>query len=169
LSTNPEIFNAIIDGVAEQEPTAEGINEDQKTYLTNRSKLKNFIFIQGGAGSGKTQAVAKVLIELLKSTHPDIAIVAAAPEDTQIKGISDALGTTSNYMFSDLMDKIHPDWRNYDQSDFTDSLHMAQLDDKKINISTSATAIFAKDADMKVLVIDEATFLSERELQILSK
>ena len=46
---------------------------------------------------------------------------------------------------------------------------MAQLKDENINIETSATAIFAKDADMKVLVIDEATFLSERELQILSK
>ena len=37
-----------------------------------------------------------------------IVVAAAAPEDTQIKGISDALGTTNNYMFSDLMDKIHP-------------------------------------------------------------
>lgn len=170
LSTNPEIFNAIIDGVAAQEPNTSEINEDQKLYLKSRSKLKNFIFIQGGAGSGKTQAVAKVLVELLKVTHPDIVVAAAAPEDTQIKGISNALGTTDNYMFSDLMDKIHPGWRDYDQSDFiTDNMHMAQLKDENINIGTSATAIFAKDADMKVLVIDEATFLSERELQILSK
>ena len=163
-----DTFNTILDGVREQNPTVSV--ELIKDYLKDRVKLENFVFIQGGSGSGKTSVVAKFIAEIIKKRNPNAEIITAGPETTQAANISNSLQSTTSYTFSDLMNKIHPGWEKLNRFK-RDTGHPRLLDEENepIVIGTKSDALFTTTSDTKVLVLDEATFLSEREFQILNK
>ena len=167
LVESKDLFNALVNGI---QKTAENENaniEAGKDYMLSRPILENFIFIQGGAGSGKTSVVAKMIAEIIKINYPDTEIITAGPEITQVKSIQNSLGSKKSFTFADLMEKIAPGWDKWNVPE--NETHYA-LDQKFIetNITSKSNVIFKKSDNKKVLVLDEITFLSERELQILS-
>jgi hypothetical protein len=64
------------------------------------------------------------------------------------------------------MTKIYP---NRNQLKSTDSYyHTNQLDNNDVKVITKADSIYKTDAKKKILVIDESTIISERDLQLLN-
>lgn len=171
LAESPEVFNAIVKGIANTVPDKD-LDENAIKYLESKTILENFIFIQGGAGSGKTSVVAKMIADIVKINNPNVEIITGGPETTQVESIQKSLGSKKSYSFATLMSKIAPNWETWITTDHLESGngHQAKLQSKFIgdNVTSSADVLFDKKSDKKILVLDEITFLSERELQILT-
>lgn len=161
------IFNKLVHGI-QASVNNENVKLDgnARSYMLDRPILENFIFIQGGAGSGKTSVVAKMIAEISKVNYPDIEIVTAGPEITQVKSIQNSIDSKKSFTFIDLMAKIAPDWDTWTVPEGT---HFKLEDDFiKTKVTSKADVIFKKTSPKKMIILDEITFLSERELQILS-
>lgn len=171
LAESPEVFNAIVKGIANTVPDKD-LDENAIKYLESKTILENFIFIQGGAGSGKTSVVAKMIADIVKINNSNIEIITGGPETTQVESIQKSLGSKKSYSFATLMSKIAPNWETWITTDHLESGngHQAKLQSKFIgdNVTSSADVLFDKKSDKKILILDEITFLSERELQILT-
>ena len=171
LAESPEVFNAIVKGIANTVPDKD-LDENAIKYLESKTILENFIFIQGGAGSGKTSVVAKMIADIVKINNPNVEIITGGPETTQVESIQKSLGSKKSYSFATLMSKIAPNWETWITTNHLESGngHQAKLQSKIIedNVTSSADVLFDKKSDKKILILDEITFLSERELQILT-
>lgn len=171
LAESPGVFNAIVKGIANTVPD-KGLDEGAIKYLESKTVLENFIFIQGGAGSGKTSVVAKMIADIVKINNPNVEIITGGPETTQVESIQKSLGSKKSYSFATLMSKIAPNWETWITTNHLESGngHQAKLQSKIIedNVTSSADVLFDKKSDKKILILDEITFLSERELQILT-
>ena len=172
LAESPGIFNSIVKGITNTVPaTSKDISDAARTYLENKTVLENFIFIQGGAGSGKTSVVAKMIADIIKINYPDAEVITGGPETTQVESIQKSLGSKKSYSFATIMDKIAHGWETWTVQDSSATNHQAKFDQKTIddNITSDANVLFDKKSDKKVLILDEVTFLSEREFQILTQ
>lgn len=163
---NSTVFNKIVDHLKDLAEN-NNLDGDKKTYVTYKTALSNFMFIAGGLGTGKTQVIIRYIDKFVNDWYKDdIEVVYAAPHDTQLNTLGDVTGSKNLITIEDIMTKIYPD-RNKLKS--TDSYyHTNQLDTNDVKVITKADSIYKTDAKKKVMVIDEATFISERDLQLLN-
>ncbi len=170
LVENSTIFDKIISKLVEQNNKyAESLSGEKQTYILNKSLLEKFMFIQGGLGSGKTSVVIKYISEILDKWYDDCEIIYAAPQDTQIENLKTTLGIEDKNLIqvAALMEKIYPDYSKL--PDYDTSVHVEKANPNDINITTKSDVLFAKKDSKKVIIIDELTFIPEKQLQILSK
>lgn len=163
---NTTVFNKIVDRLKDLAENND-LDSDKKTYITYKTALSNFMFIAGGLGTGKTQVIIRYIDKFVNDWYKDdIEVIYAAPHDTQLNTLGEVTGSKNLITIEDIMTKIYP---NRNQLKSTDSYyHTNQLDNNDVKVITKADSIYKTDAKKKILVIDEATFISERDLQLLN-
>jgi hypothetical protein len=155
----PELFNQITEHLTTILP--DGLKDDTEKYMKNRTALYNFMFIQGSAGSGKSKVVAKYIADIIRLQHKDAEIISAAPTASQIQVISESVGSKTSYTFDELFEKIAPG--SSSQKTEKSNGHLIYESEPKIE----KTDLFNDASGKKVLILDESTFIPERNLKIL--
>ena len=164
---NPELFNLLNDKLSKQ-------YAEDKEYIKQRSKLDNIIAIVGAAGSGKTSATAKAIYNIL--SKEDIDFFYVAPSKVQLKSLinnitdqtvkDDDLTSSNDYYVKGVLVETLLDGDSLkDHIEYDDkSSHwkFKDLDTFKPNIGIT-------HGKKSVMFIDEITFWTEPELQVLSK
>lgn len=164
---NPELFNLLNDKLSKQ-------YGDNNEYIKQRSKLDNIIAIVGAAGSGKTSATDKGIYNIL--SKEDIDVFYVAPSKVQLKSLINSItdqtikdeDLTSNndyYTKDALLENLLNGDSLKDHIEFDDkSSHwkFKDLDTFKPNIGIT-------HGKKSLMFIDEITFWTEPELQLLSK
>ena len=160
MTMNTPLFNNII---AKLLDSAESIEE----YTKNKTKLYNTYFTFGGAGTGKTTAVGYNLRKMLDG--PDTEFITLAPEQEQVDKLASALGLedsqkfTKNQLFEMINSKGEP--LTNDNGKFNKDTGHIEL----INFDISDTDPFTTSKTNKILFIDEASFFTEYEYDILTQ
>lgn len=93
----------------------------------------------------------------------DYSAIVVAPHQTQLGGLK-SLGINQQFLLKDVIEKIAPNKSEFKVN--TTNKHIHQLDN--INITTDSKVLFNKDTKKKVIYLDEATFVSEGDWQILT-
>lgn len=167
--TNFGIFNAVTEGIKGK--VKDYISENQigdPKYFENLSAIKNIIFLKGGPGTGKTWVIDKFVVKTIKKLDDKAEFVVCAPEKSQLDNLKKATDTDDKHavLLEDLLNKICPKKPSFQSSE--DTLHAAHYNE--IDIKTVGTdAGLYTNGKNKYMIIDEATFASEGDLQILSK
>ena len=167
----PEIFGEILNELQNQAKNFANTltNDSQKSYMENLSKLPNFLFIQGGLGSGKTQVILRTLNTLFSRKYKNYRSVFVAPHDTQLNTFINDLGVKKEdtLLVEELLDKIYPKHGNLELE--KDVAHSCKIDDN-LPTKTKTNAVFAdpKEGEKFVIFIDEGTWLSEKDLQLIT-
>ena len=160
-----EVFNALVDKMVELVNKAFPENDNASKYIKSRIPLKNFIFVNGGLGTGKTQVVLRHTSEILKQWHKDdIEIVNLAPHDTQLKTLSEVTGSSNSFTFEDALAHIYP---NHNSLKIAEQ-YVHRLNSEDVKAVTKVDALFKSNASIKILVADEITFTSEKDLQLFT-
>ena len=162
---NPKIFE-------------EGVKYLKKVTGDSRPFLDQIVFIDGGAGVGKSQVCAKNVQKFSEFLDPKSVTWLAAPGKTQLDNLFDAVGVGVTFTRQDLFNKIvdpatyseimtslkgNGKGTNTDYYSYSESIEseIYTLKPDKIKFNT-------KDAP-KLLIIDEITHFSGIELQLLNE
>lgn len=155
---NPDIFNEAIEYIQEE-------TNDKRPFL------QNIIFVDGSAGVGKSQVIARNTAKYFEIVNPDKSIWLCAPYSTQTNNLKNIVGNGDSYVKEDLFTKIldpstYSRIKNMDEKDNwievrpLGPVNVAQIlntDDLKFN-----------DIDFPgLLIIDEGTHFSGIEHQVL--
>ena len=156
---NRDLYNFAID---EMMANAKFNGDDnQKEYLKALSRLKNFYFVNGGAGTGKSTGIAYTIKEMV-SDFDGVEVIALAPKKEQAENLQKSLGVDKMYTKQQLMELIH---KGNPPKDYYMSKNKHYY--RKLS-KTYDSDIFAADSKMKLLVVDEITLFTEAELYELS-
>ena len=162
---NPDIFNAIL-GKIKKDINADGSTAD--IYLKNKALIENAIFVQGGPGTGKTSCVDVFVQKLLQNKHADLDTVIIAPHKTQLDNLQNKTGTKPEKAFL-LDDFINQNCATKPKPmSGEETSHALLYNDAEIKLTKPAKPIFDKKSKNKLIIIDEVTFASEGDMQILS-
>lgn len=148
---NKELFNAIINKL---------VATDGSEYIKSRLQLYNFSVTFGGAGTGKTTSIGY----LLKSMISDSSVITIAPTEEQVKKLNTALKVDGKvgYNKNAFIQKILG--RGLTESDY-------ELHDSYITLKSDTfpieTEVFDKSAENKVVFIDEISYFSRPELELI--
>lgn len=143
--------------------------EVTKKYISGKSLLQHFMFVQGGLGSGKTSVIINYSNQILYNIYKDdYEAIFVGPHTTQTNNLKSLINGTDNQfiLLNDLLEKVYPGYKNIARS--KDLEHADQLAQENVTVKTKRDVLFKKDNSKKVIFIDEATFITESELQLLT-
>lgn len=155
---NPALFNEAIEYVQEQ-------TNDKRPFL------QNIIFVDGSAGVGKSQVVARNIAKYFGSTNSDGKLWVCAPFSTQTETLKNIIGTGDSYVKDDLFTKIldpatYNRIKNINDKDSWVSLKPLEGVNYAHILDTSELKF--NDIDYpRLLIIDEGTHFSGIEHQVL--
>ena len=174
-SVNPKLFNKVLD-------LLNGVRTD-KDLLT----IKNFLFINGDPGSGKTSAVANTYTRMMKLVNPNYKMVGSSVTQERSNNLNRELGLTS-MPIDELFDKILTESGKEKYKIIHERTKKGEfLNDQTINgvevvnkLPTPGDSsyynlnpnLFTKDdfnTDINAIVFDEITHLSSFERDIISQ
>ena len=156
---NPALFNKIL-SKAKSKADYSDLSQKEKNYYEAKSVLYNLGVVLGGAGSGKTVAVIKKVLEVLNNSSDSVEIKFVAKQQTQANKVAKSGGYDDNAAFT--VDKylqsigVVIDKYTFDRG----------TDHFKIDVNKSEEeSIWDENSKLKVLVIDEIETLTEGELE----
>jgi excinuclease UvrABC ATPase subunit len=131
-------------------------------YLQHMKRVENFLFINGIPGSGKSSAVAKILIDTLRLKHPELKVIALVQDSSRLNSTEDSpsfdkvVGADEAYVTSKFIeDNIYPGIQEDVKSEETK---------RHSGIDASLPELKSTDKFKNVLfVVDEATFTNEAQ------
>lgn len=143
---------------------------DDLIYFNNKSLLDKVYFIFGGAGTGKTTAIARTLKLMLEKS--DATFITMAPGEAQVRSLSESLGLDPNLgrtkeQFFDIIrgtKETNPNFIDWSLATAEQNQHKQQL----INASLTSNDPFIGNSEFKFLFIDEASLFTEAEYQLLN-
>lgn len=130
--------------------------------------LSQCIIIQGKAGVGKTGAVVNKSIQDLSADQ----IWLAGPQMEQAQNLQIATGKQSRMFDHDsLMKAVITDYAQYPKTakELEDSAHFSHTKNKFDYIDKGTLKLNTPPDNLKVLVIDEYTYFSKADLQLLNR
>ena len=160
---NPELSNYILEELKARVDTSKIDPKDTQTisWLSNLQILRNFHIVPGGAGCGKTTAIATNVAKIFADY--DHEFICLAPEMEQAENLAKAIGE---------------DIRHTDKAIFFDSIFKVKLQNYRMNQKTGHVELnevpvpranlFDQSKKMKVLFIDEVSLFTESELKLIS-
>ena len=162
---NLNIINAIVDAM-DVSPEAKAKGE---SYVKNMSRLHNLIAVFGITGSGKSKVVTPFSINILKKINGNTEVLSTTKYNERLKELETEIPGSKIVNLDTLIEEavgraLTPD--DYENSQTHG--HPTKLSDEflsKLDISKLQDR-FGKDS-RKILNIDEGTFASEAELQII--
>lgn len=161
--TNPELSNYILEELNKRVDTSKIDPKDTNgiKWLSNLSVLRNFVIVSGGAGCGKTTAIATNAAKMFEEY--DHEFICLAPEDVQAENLANSIGKDikkfdkvtffKNYFGLDL--------QRYRYNEKTGHTELAEVPVIKDNL-------FDNSKKLKVLFIDEVSLFTESELKLIS-
>jgi hypothetical protein len=154
---NSSIFNETIEYIKE-------------TTNDKRPFLENIIFVDGGAGVGKSQVVARDVAKYFESKSKK-SIWLCAPYSTQVTNLKNIIGTGNSYVKEDLFNKIlDPSVYNRikDIKENDSWIEEKQLGNvNRAQILNTSELKFNDNEFPGLLIIDEGTHFSGIEHQVL--
>jgi len=148
--------------------------------------LSNFMMIDGVAGSGKSQGVARLLAAVLKLEDPSCEIVALSTIDDRIDTLAEAIETENKgnlitgildniFMKPDGTTKLYSEVRSTYKNQYratSDNKIIIHYDHNEIPVNEMTTKpilVSNPDAKRVVYFIDEVTQVTEDQMQALVK
>ena len=103
--SRPDLDNAILSELKTQANSYAGTltDKESKTWIENLTALQNFICIQGGAGVGKTQAIARTTAKMYEGY--DHEFICVAPTTGQAENLAKAVGENVRHTDKDTFFK----------------------------------------------------------------
>lgn len=162
-----DLYNIFLSNLNLKFKAADKSSGWKKDYIDNMNVIKNFLFIDGVPGSGKTSAVAATLAKILKKKlGNDLVIITLTHTDDseRIKSFGDALGSDEShrFTFSDFINTyINSGVLSADKS--KENGHSTSFSDKNKVPHETLNAIVG-DAKQILIFSDEQTFANEAQL-----
>lgn len=120
--------------------------------------------ISGGAGTGKTAGVDRVIYEMLGDEYE---VVAVAPEDTQAENLSNNINHKgSRISINELVEqmiKLEPGETIKDY--YLDKYNKWRIDSR---IIINKDSVFAQNGKKKIMFIDEYSLIDSPTLELIS-
>lgn len=153
---NPSLFKNILKQIKQHN------SNNPDSYIKSKTAFDSFVVVFGGAGTGKTTSVAK----LITSIFSDAEIITVAPSQNQVNILTNNIGNVSkSFTKHDLIKSIiGHSLSDKDMISIADDSSMA-LDPK---ITIGGDLIFG-DSKQKILVLDEISLFTRPELEVLNK
>ena len=142
------------------------VADDVFTYCSNFSVINNIRFIQGGPGTGKTTVIDNLTKQLHDKLHPNTKFIAVAPHETQVNNLQKLLKTGDDQKFT--LDEFLNIIKDGEGKLAENSDHIAQFTEDSIKLKNNIVSKL-KLTKNTVIMIDEATFASEGDLQYFNK
>lgn len=160
----PDLINAVLDELGKTIDTSHIDPKDKETihWMQNLATLYNFVMVPGGAGCGKTEAVAHNVAKMYEGI--DHEYICLAPEKEQSEKLSKAVG--ENIKHFDKA-KFFKDVFNIDSEEYRKIAATNHYELK--NISVPNTNLFDKSKRVKILFIDEVSLFTEPELKLITQ
>lgn len=160
----PDLSNAILNELVKQVDTSHIDPKDtlRINWAKNLSPLNNFVIVPGGAGCGKTTAVAQNVAKMYSGY--DHEFLCLAPQQVQAENLAKTVGenvrhTNKAQFFKSIFGL---DLNHYRFNEKTGHYELAEIPVIKDNL-------FDKSKKLKVLFIDEISLFTESELKLISK
>ena len=159
---NREVCNELLNLLKTQVPK----DSDESKYLEELFTAENIVFVTGGPGTGKSSAVG-LAIKLLAEAENG-KVLGIAKFEQQVGGLRENLQVheTESILFSDFESKILDNPINAYDDDASRKGHVSKLND--VNLSKFLEELESVIGP-KILIVDEFTFFTEGEIQLLSK
>ena len=159
LINYPELANELLTKLQDLAYT----NEDDE-YLKSKPSLYNVVsVVSGGAGSGKTNGVDRIIYDMIKD---DSDVVVCAPTERQTNILESALRGGKKMTKSELLKSIIGK-ESLDKDDIVLNKENRVFDINP-NIKINKNNIFGTK-NKKVLFIDEYSLFNKPELEVISK
>lgn len=139
-------------------------------YAEGMKFIKNFLFIDGVPGSGKTTAVASIYAKVLKSKlGKDLTVITLTHTNNaeRIKTFGDIIGSSESHRFThtDFVKKFI--CTDVDKTSKGDNGHSNQYNDKNLINQNELKKI--ANTDHILIISDEHTFANEEQLKAFSE
>jgi len=167
--SNFNIFNAVTEGIKSKvDNYIKDYSPGNPEYFKNLSTIKNMIFLKGGPGTGKSWVVDKFVAKAIKKLDEKAEIIVCAPAQSQLDNLKKATDSDDKHaiLLEDLINKICPQKPKYQEASKT--FHAAHYNETDIKTVGTDAGLYTNGKN-KYMIIDEATFASEGDLQIISK
>lgn len=156
MASNMSGYNLFMDKLKEQ------AGSDSEIYIQNKRTLHNVSSIFGGAGTGKTVAISRIIADVL-SYDDDVEFVYIAPGTAQVEKLKNSVGKdgkqyTASEFFNSFTTGISDDKMKYD----------VDKEQMQVNVSLKGT-VFSPKKSRKVIIVDESTLFNSAEWLSLSK
>ena len=159
---NGEVYNELLNLLKTQVPE----DSDESKYLEELFTAENIVFVTGGPGTGKSSAVG-LAIKLLAEAENG-KVLGIAKFEQQVGGLRENLQVheAESILFSDFESEILDNPINAYDDDASRKGHVSRLND--VDLSKSLEEL-ENVIGPKILIVDEFTFFTEGEIQLLSK
>ena len=163
LIANAELSNAILEELKKRIDTSKIDKNDKVSikWLSNLQTLPNMVIVPGGAGCGKTTAIATNTSKMFADY--DHEYFCLAPEMEQAENLANAVGEgirhTDKATFFKNIFKV--DLQHYRKNETTEHFELAEIPVINNNL-------FDKSKKLKILFIDEVSLFTESELKLIS-
>ena len=159
-----DLYNKFIDSLFKK--FKETYPDDK--FVTEMKAIRNFFFIDGAPGSGKSSAVTSVFIKVLQNRYgADLQVIAMVQDETRRKEFAETIGIPESQTFvadDFIEDNVYSGIKEAETVDESTHHTKTKIDVAKVKgINT-----FGNGAAKKFLfVCDEATFINEAQLTAL--
>ena len=160
---NTELSNLVVEELLKRIDTSKIDKDDKQTinWLSNLTGLRNTVIIPGGAGCGKSTAIAANAAKMFADY--DHEFFCLAPEIEQADNLAKAVGE----------DIRHTDKQTFFKNVFGLDLQKYRMNEKIGHYELAETPViknnlFDKSKKLKIMFIDEVSLFTESELKLLS-
>lgn len=154
---NPDLFNGFLEVLEKY------AKNDKDAYIASRPIYRNLYTVLGGAGTGKTTAIAKSL----QAMFPEATIVASAATKRQTSNLKNNLGNVSSFTKDELITKIYGKLVTSDDADAVKNSNDTPITYSWRKSIINSPDIFSKSTP-KILIVDEIGLWNKIELEILT-
>lgn len=171
------VYNDLIEKLNSSDPEVADLEEDDRNYLKNKTKMENSLFIDGSSGTGKSTVVLRFIKEMNNLITTDSEgntiirkSIATAKYSTRMNALAGILGTSGENAITldSLYEKLLG--RRLAETDFEsdDSGHARKLKESTINELRARTNVWGlNENEVLDVYIDESGLLSEGEIGFL--
>lgn len=157
--SNTELYNKVLDKIKENADYSE-FSVEQKAYYENKTILKNLGVVLGGAGSGKTVAVVKKILNILNNNSDSVELKFIAKHQSQANKVAESGGSNENNALT-VDSYLRSIGIVIDTYTWNEKTHHFVTTTKSID----DPSVWDDNSKLKIAVIDEIETLSEAELK----
>ena len=163
LIANAELSNAVLEELKKRVDLSKIDKNDTSSikWLTNLQTLPNMVIVPGGAGCGKSTAVATNVSKMFADY--DHEYFCLGPEMEQAENLANAVGENIRHTdkASFFKNIFGLDLQHYRKNNKTEHFELAEVPVIKNNL-------FDKSKKLKILFIDEVSLFTESELKLIT-
>lgn len=147
-------------------------SETNDDFIKTSTAIKDFFFIDGAPGTGKSSAVTSLFIKVLKNKFgSDLKVIAMVQDETRKKDFSSVIGVDAEdtYVADEFIEQyVYSGIKNAEEKhqDGKKAGHTkTEVEDKNVK----GINIFGSPASRFLFVSDEATFINEAQIIAITK